>query len=129
MIYLDTSAAVKALVAESGSGAVGRLFAEDAPLVSSRLLAVELHTVAVRRRLDPVHVASLLEHVTLASLDDDVAAGAIALRSGLRTLDALHLATAVGLGDIVTQFASFDVELNTAARRAGLDLTAWSSGA
>ena len=127
MIYLDTSAAVKALVAEPGSGAVTRLFAADEPLISSRLLAVELHAVAVRRGVDIAHVEALLDRVALASIDDDIVADAIALRSGLRTLDSLHLATALSLGGIVTEFAAFDIELNEAAQRAGIDLTTWSA--
>lgn len=122
MIYLDTSAAVKALVAETDSDRVARLFAAGAGLISSRLLAVELHAVAVRRGLETAHVEELVDRVALASLDDDVAARAIALRSGLRALDALHLATALELGDIVTGFVAFDVELNGAAERAGLVL-------
>lgn len=127
MIYIDTSAAVKALIGERGSDEVRRLFAEGTGLISSRLLAVELHAVAIRRRLDPTEVDALLAHVSLASLDDEVAAEAIELRFGLRALDALHLATALNLNGIVTQFAAFDVELNEAAQRAGLELTAWNS--
>lgn len=122
MIYLDTSAAMKALVLEEGSEPVRRLFAGSEPLVSSRLLAVELHAAAHRRGLSVAGAEELLERVSLVSLDDGILDDAVALRTGLRSLDALHLATALLLGKAVTSFLAFDDELNGAARRNGLTL-------
>lgn len=124
MIYLDTSAAIKALIAEDDTKQVRALFGGDEQLISSRLLAVELHAVAQRRRLEADAVSELIDHVALVSLSDDVAERAIVLRSGLRTLDALHLATAIDIDDIVTAFAAYDIELRRAASRAGLPLWA-----
>lgn len=120
MIYLDTSAALKALIAENGSDRVRRVFADEVPRISSRLLAVELHAVVDRRGLPRAHVSALLDAVDLVALDDDVARRAIELRSGLRSLDALHLATAVKLSPELTGFLSFDEELRGAATRFGL---------
>ncbi|QPZ38683.1 type II toxin-antitoxin system VapC family toxin [Paramicrobacterium chengjingii] len=122
MIYIDTSAVVKTLVSERGSSSVRRLFATSERLVSSRLLAVELNTAAQRRGLPAVHVDETLSRVNLVSVDDDVLDGAIRLQSGLRGLDALHLATAILIGDELTVFLAFDPELNAAARRSGLAL-------
>ncbi|UUT34416.1 type II toxin-antitoxin system VapC family toxin [Microbacterium elymi] len=122
MIYLDTSAAVKALVDESGSVQMRALLSGDAPLISSRLFAVELQAVVDRRGIDADAAARVVDRIALASLDDAVADRAIILRSGLRTLDALHLATALELGDIVTGFLSYDAELNAAAQAHGLTL-------
>lgn len=122
MIYLDTSAAAKALIREGESDDIRRLFADGADLVASRLLAVELHAVVDRRALSAVAARHLLDRVALASLTDDIAQRAIDMRSGLRTRDSLHLATALMLGPIVTTFLSFDVELNAAALRHGVPL-------
>lgn len=122
MIYLDTSAALKTLILEPESSRVRALFASGVGLVSSRLLAVELHAVADRRRLSAAAVRELLDHVAIVSIDDEVARRAIDIRSGLRTLDALHLATAVVLDDAVTGFLSFDDELNRAAEVRGFRL-------
>ena len=122
MIYLDTSAAVKALVDESGSVQMRALLSGDAPLISSRLFAVELQAVVDRRGIDADAAARVVDRIALASLDDAVADRAIILRSGLRTLDALYLATALELGDIVTGFLSYDAELNAAAQAHGLTL-------
>lgn len=122
MIYLDTSAAIKALIREEESTEIRALFADGAELISSRLLAVELHAVADLRDLRATYVSALLERVALVALSDEVAQRAIDVRSGLRTLDALHLATAVVLGPIVTEFLSFDDELNAAALAHGIPL-------
>lgn len=128
MIYLDTSAAVKALIREDQSAEVRALFASEQELISSRLLAVELYAVADRRRLRATDVRSLIDRVAVVALSDDVAQRAIDIRSGLRTLDALHLATAVVLGPVATEFLSFDDELNAAALARGIPLHSLSRG-
>ena len=122
MIYLDTSAAAKALIEEEGSAAVVRAFANGSEFVSSRLLAVELHAIADRRSLDREAVVDLLDRVALVSLDDETLTAAMRAHSGLRTLDALHLAAALELGDVITSFLAFDNELADAARAQGLSL-------
>lgn len=121
MIYLDTSAAVKTLINEAETSAVRALF-ESAELISSRLLAVELNAVADRRGMPAVNVRALVDRVALVRLNDDIALRAIDLRSGLRTLDSIHLATALSLGPLITEFLSFDTELNKSALRYGIPL-------
>lgn len=123
MIYLDTSAAVKALVQEAETSAIVDAFGAGAEFVASRLLAVELHAVADRRSLDHRNADDLLDRVALVSLDDGTMARAVHLRSGLRTLYALHLATALELSDVVTSVLTYDDELAAAARAHGLALT------
>lgn len=121
MIYLDTSAAAKALIDEDGSAAMRRAFADGTPFVSSRLLAVELHALADRRAISTDAAQELLDRVALVSLSDDTLARAVVLHSGLRTLDALHLATALEIGDALTSILTFDLEFAAAAERFGLD--------
>lgn len=122
MIYLDTSAALKAVVDEDGSQDVLQVFAGTVPRVSSKLLAVEMNAVAVRRRLPMKSIEPVLDAVNLIALDDDIAQRAIDLRSGLRSLDALHLATATKLLPVLTGFLTFDDELRQAAEERGLPL-------
>lgn len=124
MIYLETSAAAKALIDEDGSDAVRALFAQPTRFVASRLLAVELHAVADRRPVSAEAVDELLDRVTLLSLGDDTLAQAIELHSGLRTLDALHLATALELGENITGLLTFDREFAAAAEAHGIRLVA-----
>ena len=122
MIYVDASAMLKGVFSEERSHEVRTLLTQSPALVSSRLLAVELHAVAKRRRIPESRIEAVLDLVDLVSLDDDVTDRAIALRSGLRALDALHLATALHLGDAVSTFLGFDEELNRAAKAQGLVL-------
>lgn len=120
MIYLDTSAAVKAFIDEDGSDVVLRAFADGTEFVSSQLLAVELHSVADRRAVEHDAVQELLEGVARISLDDSTVTRAIELRTGLRALDALHLATALELGEVVSGILTFDREFAHVAARHGL---------
>ncbi|MFF5624983.1 type II toxin-antitoxin system VapC family toxin [Microbacterium sp. LWH10-1.2] len=120
MIYLDTSAAAKLLIDEAESEAVAELFERGAEFVSSRLLAVELAAIVDRRLIAGHHVQQVIDRVALVSLDDDIADAAVALRSGLRTLDALHLATALRLGTTVDGILTFDLELRARAEHHGL---------
>ena len=120
MIYLDTSAAAKALIDEDGTDLVRDMFAEGAPFVASRLLAVELHAVADRRALSHEAVQELLDRVALVALSDEILSSAIALHSGLRTLDALHLAAALEIRDSISGVLTFDQEFAKAAVQYGL---------
>lgn len=122
MIYLDTSAAAKAVLDEADSPAVRRRFADGTDFVSSTLLAVELHAIADRRFVQPDAVHEIIDRVALVSLGDDITTTAINLHSGLRTLDALHLATALRLGSAITGILTFDKELAGAAEQRGLSL-------
>lgn len=120
MIYLDTSAAAKALIDEDGSDIVRSAFADGVPFVSSKLLAVELQAVADRRAINRDAAQELLDRVALVSLSDDTIERAIDIHCGLRSLDALHLATAVELGDVVTSILTFDQEFAAVATRLGI---------
>lgn len=125
MIYLDASAALKAIVAEAESQALlGWLSGLEDELVSSWLLFTELHCAAARRPedVDVDHVNEMLSRVQLIDLARADFASAAELGNGLRTLDALHLTTAlrVDAGSIAT----YDAELAAAARRIGMDVLA-----
>lgn len=120
MIYLDTSAAVKALIPEAQSDAIRALFEGEDRLVSSRLLELELATVVQRRNASASERSRVLSRVSLVRLDDVVIDAAVSGASGLRALDALHLATATSLGDLVDSMLSFDRELVERAQEAGI---------
>lgn len=122
MIYLDTSAAYKLLSREPEAAAVESLFAQGAGLLSSRLLEVELHATVDRRGGSHEDVDAIVRRVDLDAIDDDVVDHALALGSGLCAMDALHLSTALLYAGTVTEMATFDRELATAARSFGLAL-------
>lgn len=123
-VYLDTSAAAKLLVEEQESDALARyldgLDAED-DLSSSALLETELRRVAVRERLPQAAVSEVLARVALVEPGRSLFHEAGLLPGGtLRSMDALHLATALRLDAAVV--VAYDVRLIESARALGLDV-------
>ncbi len=132
LFYADASALVKLVRDEAESDAL-RTYLEGADLVSSELVLTEVPR-AVRRAvaLDPElpldllldRTGQLLDAVALATLDRALLAGAGALAEpALRALDAIHVATAVGLQPL-DAFVTYDERQAAAARLAGLRTTA-----
>jgi len=122
--YLDASAVVKLFRAETESGALRDEVARWDQHVSSELLAVELRRTA-RRGGDPAEVAVVEEVLAALALvpwtrPTADRAGTAAFAPPLRSLDALHLATALTLGDDLGVFIAYDRELLAAAVAEGL---------
>jgi uncharacterized protein len=124
-VYLDTSAAMKLAVLEPESVALRTFLArcEDG-FVSSSLLAIELRRAALRAN-DPAialaAVATVIPAIRLVRIDDEVIGQAgILLPPSLRSLDAIHLATALSLGAAVEAMVCYDNRLTEAATAAGL---------
>jgi uncharacterized protein len=118
--YIDSSAFVKLVLPAPESEAM-RAEAEGWRLVSSTLLEVEA-VLAVRRRapLEVVGVREVLRTVELVEMDRPVRFHAGDLPGRLRALDAIHLATALSLGDRCETFFCYDDRLAAAARGQGL---------
>jgi uncharacterized protein len=121
LAYVDASAFVKLAVRERESDALSTAVAAR-PLASSVLLEVE-SVLAVRRRQpdDEATVRAMLQGVELLDIDAYVRRVAADLSDPhLRSLDAIHLATAVSLGDHCGTFFTYDDRLIAAARAHGL---------
>lgn len=90
--------------------------------VSSALLAVEAVRACARHRSEYAQDArDWLVGVTLVPLDDALLDVAASLRpAGLRSLDALHLATALSVREEVGAFFTYDERLAAAAGDHGL---------
>lgn len=125
-IYLDSSAGAKLLVEEEESAALARHLdtrAAGEPVVSSALLETELRRVAVRLGLGQADVTDLLSRLVLVDPDRALFTEAGLLPGpGLRSLDALHLATAVRVQ--ATSVIAYDTRLLDAARTLGLQTAA-----
>ncbi|MCG5051525.1 MAG: type II toxin-antitoxin system VapC family toxin [Myxococcales bacterium] len=120
MIYLDTSALVKLVVREAETVALQtwiRLRAGET-FFSSQLARVEL--VRAVKRAAPDHLdraRGVLAAVALLKIDDRILATAENLPPDvLRSLDAIHLATAFTYLSDVSAFVTYDVRLDEAAR-------------
>ena len=124
MLYLDTAALVKLVRRETESDALANWLTErsDAPWVTSTLAEVEMGRAL--RRTDPEllsGVPALLPRLYRCEIDATVRATAAAFSDpALRTLDAIHLATAlVVLGDELTAFVTYDQRLLASAQDRG----------
>ena len=119
--YLDTSAAAKLLLQEAESVAlIAAINTERPMLVSSNLLETELRRMAHRvSELTQRAVSTVLDRVELCDLTSAIHTQAGLLPgANLRSLDALHLATAISVG--VDALVAYDLRLCDAARDAGL---------
>ncbi len=118
--YLDASAIVKLVLFEPKSPEMLRWYHESERLVTSRVGVVETRRAALRRDGDPDRLAAVIDRLEVFELDREIDLRASAIGPpSLRTLDAIHLATAMaipGLGSFVT----YDDRLADAARYLGL---------
>lgn len=122
VLYLDTSAFLKLLVAERHSTALRRALT-GAELWSSVLLDVEAHRAARRLGLDETAVAAAIEAVSLVVPTETTYATARSIGPDtLRTLDALHLAGARELGDDLEAVVTYDQRLADGCHAVGLPL-------
>ncbi len=124
MIYIDTSALVKLLFEEPESTALANWLIEqyETPKVSSDLAIVEL--LRTCHRVDETLVPDarqLLEGIDLVPISRAIIETAASLTPcKLRSLDAIHLASALSLAEDLTDFAAYDLRLCSAAADAGL---------
>jgi predicted nucleic acid-binding protein len=123
LYYLDTSAALKLLAEESHSKAFAAFYDTNASAswVSSSLLRVEVMR-AVSRVLPAMipDARDLLLAFDYVSMDEDVVDVAMNEPDRmLRSLDAIHLATARVLGSELDALVTYDDRLTTAATDAG----------
>jgi predicted nucleic acid-binding protein len=124
LAYVDASAFVKLVVREPESDALSTAIGIR-PLASSALLEVEA-VVAVRRRepAEEATVRAMLRGVELVEIHADIRRAAANLAdSRLRSLDAIHLATALALGDRCGTVFAYDERLATAAQAHGLTVS------
>ncbi len=124
ILYLDASALVKRYVDEEGSDAVLDAMAPESDWVMCRIGFVETVGAVARggglEDLERLKREWSLFDVVEVSQGLAERAARLAIETGLRALDALHLAAALSVpaGDVL--FASWDARLHRAAREQGL---------
>jgi len=120
--YLDSSAIVKLVVEEPQSAALRRYLRRRRPLVSSALARAEvLRALLLEGEAGMARGHSVLARIDLIRVNDRVlnAAGALS-PPDLRSLDAIHLATAGQLGQDLGQVVTYDERMADAARHLGM---------
>jgi len=115
---------VKLIRVESESGALLDWLG-DREVVSSALVLTEVARAGSRHSTDVEATAELLESLRLVDLDRDLLreAGRVA-PALLRTLDAIHLVTALRLRAGLDAFVCYDERLADAAHAVGLRVEA-----
>jgi uncharacterized protein len=125
--YLDTSALVKLVVAEAETNALLRWLRDrDRDPITSDLARTELTRVV--RRAAPVRLVrarALLDSITVVAVSTATFESAGRLEpTMLRSLDAVHLAVALDLGDDLEGVVTYDDRLAGAARGQGIPVDA-----
>ena len=116
-VYLDSSALVKLVVAEPESAALRRFLRGHPERVSSALARVEvLRAVRFQGPAAVERARRALARIRLLRLDDILLDAAAALEPRvLRSLDAIHLASAQALADQLDCVATYDRRMAEAA--------------
>lgn len=119
--YIDTSAFLKLVVEEDNSAAMRAWMATAGPCWSSQLLCTEALRAADRLGLDEHVVMEALEVVSLVVPGPTTYLMAGRLKpSTLRSLDALHVATALELGADLQGLVTYDIRMTSGAQAASV---------
>ena len=127
MIYLDTSALTKLLVAEAETPALRAWLTEQQDAgefaASSWLGRVELMRV-VARVSDPALISQaryLTDGLDIIPLTESIISVAEVIGpASLRSLDAIHLAAAASIESVLTAFVTYNHRLRDGCRAVGL---------
>lgn len=127
VVYLDSSAIVKLVVAEKETAAL-QSYLRAAELVTSEIAEVEVPRAALLRtgRSESVtRAVAVLARLSLVTLDDDLRRSAAVVRPPeLRSLDAIHLASCLRLAGRLDAIVCYDRRLGAALATASLRVEA-----
>lgn len=125
-IYLDSSALVKLVIREVESVALRRFLRAHPIRVSSALASVEvIRAVRGQGAEAQARAQAVLARIRLLRIDDDILLTAAGLDPGvLRTLDAIHLASARAFGTELEGVVTYDVRMREAAAILGIGIFA-----
>jgi predicted nucleic acid-binding protein len=121
-VYLDTSVLGRILLDEPDTAAIRRALGRFERHISSRLLRMELRRLGLLEDMLE-HVDELLAGPVLIPLDETILTAAETIApSVVRTLDAIHLATAVRLAGAgqLDALMTYDKQLAAGARDHGI---------
>lgn len=128
LVYLDSSALVKLVVREPESAVLAEFLRGHSDRVSSALALTEVPR-ALRRAgfgaAERRRAREILTRMALVDVDRRALVAAAALDPPtLRTLDAIHLATALTLREDLAALVTYDRRLAAAAKRADIEVLA-----
>ena len=122
-IYLDSSALLKLIFEEEETPGLVEFLSGWPARVSSALARIEVMRIAARVEDRAVEREALriFRGISLVRVDDGIVAAATAIKpTGLRSLDAIHLATVQTFGHHLAGMVVYDRRLAAAARDHGI---------
>jgi uncharacterized protein len=123
VLYLDPSAIVKLVVQEPETSDLVQTVRADPEIVSSGLAWTEVVLATRRAGRSTSRAERVLDGIGLVPIDDGILREAVTLGpKDLRTLDAIHLATALSLRPDVGTMITYDVRQARAASALGLEV-------
>jgi predicted nucleic acid-binding protein len=121
VLYLDSSAIVKLVVHEPETADLVQAVLADPEIVSSGLAWTEVMIAARRAGRSTARAERVLDGIAFIPIDDGILREAAALGpKDLRTLDAIHVATALSLRPDVVTMITYDVRQALVASALGL---------
>ena len=119
--YVDASALVKLVLAEPESVDMVRWYVESERVSTSLVGIIETRRAVARRPHDPIDLERVLSGIEVVGINARLADRAAGIAPAtVRTLDAIHLATALAIGSALGSFVTYDDRLAEAARALGL---------
>jgi len=124
LLYLDSSAIVKLIAVEPESAALVEWLRTGGPAIASAIAKVEVQRAVNRLPTSQTmfeRATDVLDRIALIKIDDAILHQAALLRPAeLRSLDAVHLATALSVREHLGAFVVYDRRLAEAAEVLGL---------
>jgi len=128
MIYLDSAAVIKLVHAEPESAALRNWLEQRAEIQWISSVLTEIESFRALARYAPQAASRLpavLDQIDLIDLDQRIRMLAQAVTPAtVRSLDAIHLGTALRSRSSLTSFVTYDKRLLDAAQAAGLPINA-----
>ncbi len=126
MIYLDASALVTLVTGRPYARELREFLAQspEMPMGTSTIGFIETVRTLDRVGSYPTAMQDLLAGFTEILVTDEIRDGAASLPGGVRTLDAIHIASAQAIGDALAFLMSYDKRMLDVAHSAGIPIAA-----
>ena len=126
MIYLDASALVTLVTGRPYARELREFLAQspEMPMGTSTIGFIETVRTLDRVGSYPTAMQDLLAGFTEILVTDEIRDGAASLPGSVRTLDAIHIASAQAIGDALAFLMSYDKRMLDVAHSAGIPIAA-----
>ncbi len=126
MIYLDASALVTLVTGRPYERELREFLTQspEMPMGTSTIGFIEAVRTLDRVGSYPTAMQNLLAGFTEILVTDEIRDGAASLPGGVRTLDAIHIASAQAIGDVLAFLVSYDKRMLDVAHSVGIPAAA-----